>query len=121
MTFHADVYGNLLALDYHLYTYDCEPVPSTFSKTNIESRGRISLGRSGEKPKDVRSKEAPKEPEKGPDGKPLPPPEEPKTFWQRYWLYIVMGGVYLLLGGGGAPQEGGAPGGQAAGGAKGKR
>jgi hypothetical protein len=32
--------------------------------------------------------------EKGPDGKPLPPPQ---TFWQKYWIYIVPVGIWILL------------------------
>jgi len=55
-----------------------------------------------------------KEAEKGPDGKPIPPPQ---TFWQKYWIYIVPLGIWTILQAVMAPAESaaGGPGAQAGG------
>ena len=114
-------------MDYHTYTYDCsEASPS--SATQLDTRGRLSLGRAGEKPKDVRTVQAPNTKagaaaSGGPAGEGGEQPKEPQTFMQRYWLYIVLGVVYLFLSPGGAPEgQAGAAGGAAAAGPRaGKR
>lgn len=96
MTFHADVYGNLIGFDYQAYSYDCDS--STRLKTSsFQSRARISLGRSGEKVRNIRSKEAQVNAEKGKTGD---KPAE-KGFLQKYWFYILLGLIFMNMGGGG--------------------
>lgn len=86
--FNMDVYGNMISLNYNLKAKNpankcVKKFPKTDGDLTIKSQGRISYGRIGER---VRMAPVKKEEQ----GK----PEENKSFFQKYWMYI---GIFLLV------------------------
>jgi hypothetical protein len=108
ITFHADVYGNLIAFDYRTSNYDCwagQEVETVRTQGRLQSKGRISLGRAGEKPRPIRSQEAPTPTAATADGgggggKPGEPAPQ-QSFLGKYWFYILIAVLFLNPFGGG--------------------
>jgi len=98
MTFHSDVYGNLVSFDYHVLSYDCSENIDLVDYT-FQTKARISLGRAGEKVRNIRShEEAIQEAAARQKGGITKPAE--KTFFQKYWMYIMMAVLFMTMGGG---------------------
>lgn len=108
LTFHTDVYGNILSLDYQAASTDCITDPSFLSSFKLPTgkdlsarpKGRVLVGKPGEGPKDVRSKAAAQAAKVNADGTAKP---EEKSFFQKYWMYMLVGGIFMLLSGGKEP------------------
>jgi len=114
-TFHVDVHGAVVALDYKtpISERDCPANAKTGESLKLHPKGKISLGRAGERPKDIhrafsfaaptadgeqpqpqqQQQQQQQQPGQGADGKPQ---EQPQSFLQKYWLYLVIGAVVLL-------------------------
>jgi len=107
--FHADVYGNIISLDYRIPVTNCHPpLNNKVTKLEFHPKGRLSLGRAGEKMKNIRmtssvgsvssqssveggsgsgSEEADKKAAAAGGG----------SFWSKYWMYIVPFGIFLIM------------------------
>jgi len=113
-TFHVDVHGAVVALDYKtpISERDCPANAKTGESLKLHPKGKISLGRAGERPKDIHrsfsfaaptadgeqqpQQQQPQQQQQqgqAADGKPQ---EQPQSFLQKYWLYLVIGAVVLL-------------------------
>jgi len=121
-TFSVDPYGQLLSVSYRTPLADCAAhatevraaLAGKGDEFTLAPKAKISFGKPGTKAQmnvrpgfdaagqanaqavgsDAAPAAAPVEAEKGPDGKPVPPPQ---TFWQKYWMYIVPLGIYVVL------------------------
>mmetsp|Transcript_6833 Transcript_6833/g.13418 ORF Transcript_6833/g.13418 Transcript_6833/m.13418 type:complete len:99 (+) Transcript_6833:536-832(+) len=91
LTLHVDIYGNLVALDYKTPFHICgRPKKKVSQGTSVRSKGRISAPLEGKKPDLTKLVLAEN---KGPP---------PKTFFQKYWMYMLIAGlVFLTTSGGG--------------------
>lgn len=102
--FHCDMFGNVIALDYH--TAGNISQPQSADSVTIRSKGKVSFGRQGERPFEFK-----------------PPSEaqaagESQSWFSRYWYYILPIGLVVLMsnvmgpsddggrGGGGARRRG---------------
>lgn len=106
MTFHTDVYGQLQSVSYDTPIRVCPDAGVKTkalkkSKVSFRSKGKVSLGRNGERPLNVRSISNVRA------EKAKPKPVE-KSFWAKYWMYILPLVLFMLFSGGPEP-EGGAP------------
>jgi len=90
-TFQVDAYANLIAMDYKTPLVTCAKQPKypVSESSKFRSKARLSLGLEGKKPDLTRII---KEKNQGPP---------PKSFLQKYWLYILIGVVFMLTAGGG--------------------
>jgi len=96
ITLNMDVYGNVIALDYQVPINNCHTDPTTQSSISLispitNSKLKFSFGRSGERPHAGRPPPVAQTTE-GADGD-----KTEKTFFQKYWMYIVPVGIMLLL------------------------
>jgi hypothetical protein len=89
MRFHADVYGNLVAVDYdtpvHDYFGDND---ASSDDVTFRSRGSISLGRVGERPKHTKEFQQKQSTRGGAGKKGGKDAVPPKSFLQKYWMYL---------------------------------
>jgi len=103
LNFHSDVYGNIIAVDYRTPITQCEALPAikTSDKAEFKPKGKILFGRTGERPKDVRS-QVQQEEEAAKNDK-----EPKKGFFAQYWMYIIPGVLIVFMQmAGGAMQQG---------------
>lgn len=103
-----DVYGTLTSVNYMLPNYQCDApaaaVQSIPLKVSIQSRGKVSLGVPAEKPKfHLRAGAQMPGAAGGAEGQPAqptdpnaPPPEQPKSFLQKYWMYLLPVGLLMV-------------------------
>ena len=118
---HFDIHGHLLSISHSTPITHCPPsLPSPIPSTFV-SKAKLSFGRTGEKPSNVRLRLQPGEagaPVTGPAGEGGEGAQE-QSFFAKYWMYIVPFGAFMLLQGliapaekkegeGGAPRAGGA-------------
>jgi len=97
LTFHSDVYGSMVSLNYRTPISACSNSPK-LARDGLEfhPKGRVFLGRQGERPKNIRvgAFSAGAGPEKkSPGGKEAP---VQKSFFQRYWFYLVAFGLFVV-------------------------
>jgi len=108
--FNVDSYGNVASFEYRTPITSCS-AEASIQKSPFQSKGRIALGRSGEKPLNLNSEQD--RIEKATREKASP--EAEKSFLSKYWMYLLpIGAVFLLQGAGGgasAPEGGGSGGG----------
>ncbi len=120
-TFYIDVYGEILSINYETTYSSCytsslnekKKIKKLYKKTDMiqyKPKGRILIGKSGEKTKDIivdlsqnqqQNKNQKKKIIKDKDGNTKI--IEEKTFFQKYWLYILIA-VFFFLGSGTPPQ-----------------
>lgn len=115
---HCDSYGNVVALDYKTPLMTCDKKAQITSKVTFQSKGRVSLGKAGEKPKNIRNTLAPQQP-KGAGRKGAQKGQEApveKTFFQKYAAYIIPLGVLFFMSAISPAEEGGKGGGKGGGG-----
>lgn len=115
---HCDSYGNVLALDYKTPLMTCDTNAQITLKVAFQSKGRVSLGKAGEKPKNIRNTLAPQQPRgagrKGAQKGQQEPPVE-KSFFQKYAAYIIPLGVLFFMSAISPAEEGGKGGGKGGG------
>jgi len=93
-TFNADVYGNVIGLEYRPQLNECpDKLPPLSGKAAFSSKGKLSQGRAGERPKEVRTLAQQEEAKvaEAAGGK------EQKSFLQQYWMYLLPVGLVLLM------------------------
>jgi len=98
-TFYSDVYGNLLGVDYTTPIADCHYNRASRKsevEVSLKAKGKLSLGRPGERPRTGVVEEKEKEKEK--EGS----PEKDKSFLQKYWMYLLPVAIIMMMNTGGA-------------------
>lgn len=126
--FHLDPYGHLLSVSYRVpvtanIQSNCQNEIAKYKSLDsleFKPRAKVSLGKAGEKPKTpshnfnmqqlnpdaaTPNPATPNSNNNGnnPNGEAVK--EEPKSFWAKYWMYIVPGVIFMLLQGAVAPPE----------------
>ena len=101
--FHFDIHGRLLAIQLSTPITACsqpQPAASSPLPAAFTSKAKLSFGRTGEKPANIRLRLQPGEQPSAREGGAAGAEgskEEEKTFFQKYWIYIVPLGGFMLL------------------------
>lgn len=104
ITFQTDIYGRVAGMTYKPPMTSCADLPPAKAESmKFRTKTAIAMGRTGEKPKPIRSGQFDKLSSQsgGSEGGKAKPggkqKEEPKTFFQKYWMYIGAFVLYVFM------------------------
>lgn len=107
-TFHSDIYGTIISLDYKTTTDNCPSPPKTVTEKYFRSKGKITVAIPGKSPYITKDSIFSK------DAQGSKPAE--KSFFQKYWVYILAAGVTWFVIAAAGAEAGGGGGGEGGGG-----